>query len=116
MNEPPAAPDLTGEWCGRWTSSRSGRSGPLRATFRLLDAGKYQVRFRGRFWAVFPFRYTAVLAVASCEPDRVRLAGAKRLPFFGEFSYDAEASAADFTAHYRARRDFGTFIMTRVSH
>ena len=113
MDEPTAAPDLTGAWSGRWASKRSGRHGPLWATFRKVDPNQYQVRFRGRFWIVFPFRYSAILMIAAAEPDKVRLAGSRWLPFFGTFNYEAEASPAAFTANYRARKDYGTFTMTR---
>jgi hypothetical protein len=120
MDEKTAAvavgPDLTGEWSGTWQSCTSGHNGPLKATFCKTDDCHYQVKFRGRFWKVFPFRYTAVLDVTGQDKDKVHLGGSRKLPFFGEFSYTATATACEFHADYCTKKDNGTFTMTRCGH
>lgn len=110
----PSCPvDLCGKWSGKWESCTSGHTGPLHARFRKLDDCHYHVAFHGRFWKVFPFRYTVTLNVTGQEGDRIFLSGERRLLFFGTFQYTAEATACDFHASYCAKKDQGTFTLTR---
>ncbi len=111
---PPApATDLTGNWSGQWQDTKSGHSGPLRATFCKCDEDHYRVTFSGRFFKVVPFRYTVVLTVTGTVDDRVLLTGEQNLPLSGSFTYTAEATATDFTAHFCARRYRGEFLLHR---
>jgi hypothetical protein len=108
------AADLTGNWSGHWVDTKSGHTGPLHATFRQCDEDHYRVTFTGRFFKVFPFRFHAVLTVTGREGDNVWLTGEQNLgPLFGTFSYTAEASATDFTAHFCSRRYQGDFILRK---
>ena len=111
-----AEPDLTGTWSGYWVSDSNGHRGPISAKFTPVSDTTYKVRFRGRFWVVFPFRYSTTLNVVGSGEDAVMLAGEKNLgPLLGSFRTSATATATDFTADFSARRDTGRFIMTRRS-
>jgi hypothetical protein len=108
------ATDLTGNWSGHWDDTKSGHCGPLSATFCPCDADHYRVTFTGKFFKVIPFKYTVTLAVTGRDGDKVFLTGEQNLgPLFGSFSYTAEATATDFTAHFCARRYQGDFILKR---
>jgi hypothetical protein len=110
---PASAEDLSGGWSGGWVSSTTGHKGPLHAEFTRLDAASYQVDFRGRFFKLFPFRYSVVLNVVE-EGDTVRLSGDSYLGrMFGWFHYDAVASGGNFTADYSSCKDQGQFCLTR---
>jgi hypothetical protein len=109
------AADLSGEWSGRWESTRSGRGGPLRACFWQLDELHYRVRFRGRFLKIIPFRYQVTLDVTGHEDGKVLLAGRERLWLFGTFDYLAGVAAGQFNATYTSKRDNGIFTLTRVT-
>lgn len=110
---PVSAADLTGHWTGHWEDTKSGHTGPLRATFTACDADHYRVTFVGRFWKVIPFRYSVVLNVTGHDGAKVLLTGAQNLPLFGTFHYTAEATADDFTAHFCSRRYQGEFVLQR---
>jgi hypothetical protein len=108
-----ATPDLSGSWSGTWQSDSSGHHGPMNARFESSGDGSYRVTFTGRFFKVFPFRYTANLQVTGVEGGKVVLEGSQRLIGFGTFQYHATANADHFTATYQARRDHGQFLLTR---
>lgn len=110
---PARATDLTGSWSGEWRDTKSGHTGPLRATFSTRDGEHYRVTFTGRFRKVIPFRYTVELTVACREGERVFLTGEQKLPLFGTFTYTAEADAACFTARFSSRRYEGEFNLRR---
>jgi hypothetical protein len=111
---PVAAADLTGNWSGHWSDTKSGHTGPLRAVFRPCDEDHYRVTFSGRFFKVFPFRYTVILSVADREADRIFLTGEQNLgPLFGTFTYTSEADADRFAAHFCSRRYQGDFFLRR---
>ena len=83
------------------------------ATFTKMDESHYCVTFRGRFFKIMPFRYTAVLTVVE-DGDVVKLAGSSYLGrVFGTFSYSDTATATDFNANYSSCKDWGRFCMTR---
>ena len=105
---------LRGSWGGSWISCTTNHKGPMSATFCQLDANRYQVHFRGRFFKLIPFQYTAVLNVVGYEGDRVLLSGSHRLgPIMGTFHYSAWASATQFVATYRSKNDSGQFVLSR---
>jgi hypothetical protein len=107
-------PDLSGNWPnGRWESQSDGHGGPLSATFERVDAQHYRVVFRGKFLKIIPFRYNVTLDIVGQQGDRVLLAGSSKLPIFGTFTYDAQATACEFMATYSSRADKGTFRLHR---
>jgi hypothetical protein len=111
---PTQAADLTGDWSGHWTDTKSGHTGPLHATFRSCDEDHFQVTFSGRFFKVIPFRFKVILTVTGRNGDEVFLTGEQNLgPLFGSFSYNARATATDFMAHFCSRRYQGDFILRR---
>lgn len=113
-NSAEAAPPLTGHWSGYWASGTSGHRGPLSATFYPIDEMRYQVRFKGRFFKLVPFRYTVVLNVVADHGDHVELAGSSYLGrLFGTFSYHAMADGASFSASFQSRKDAGRFELRR---
>jgi hypothetical protein len=61
--------DLTGSWSGHWEDCQSGHSGKLWAEFCKCDDTHYKVTFTGRFFKVFPFRYSVVLNVVGSDPS-----------------------------------------------
>ena len=106
--------DLSGSWEGSWKSCTTGHKGPLKAEFCRLGNGDYRVNFRGRFFKLFPFRYSVVLQVVE-ESDVVQLSGSSYLGrMFGTFCYSATADACQFRADYTSRKDSGIFLMKRV--
>lgn len=105
--------DLAGTWSGTWLSQTNGHNGPLNGTFTKLNDTTYAAKFRGRFFAVIPFRYQVNLNVVGSDADHLYLAGSSRLPIFGTFQYSATATATDFTADYTSKRDRGQFNLNR---
>jgi hypothetical protein len=110
---PPASPDPAGCWSGYWISCTSGHKGPLNARICQIDENCYQATFTGRFWAVFPFRYTTTMQVTGRDADKVYLSSSRRLPLLGRFEMNAVVTATDFNATYSSRDDNGQFIMQR---
>lgn len=106
--------DLSGTWSGSWRSCKSGHQGPMQADFCRLSNGDYKVDFRGRFFKLFPFRYSVTLQVIE-ETDVVRLQGSSYLGrVFGTFCYSATADDCQFRANYTSRKDNGIFELRRV--
>ncbi|MFM7249284.1 MAG: hypothetical protein ACKO5R_05250 [Planctomycetaceae bacterium] len=111
---PAKAVDLSGSWCGTWSSSTTGHAGPLRAEFTPCGAGRWRADFSGRFFKVFPFRYSVTLCVTEDRGDEVVLAGDSWLGrLFGTFTYRARATACSFEACYSSRKDRGAFHLER---
>ena len=112
---PAAAVDLTGSWTGSWESTSTGHAGPLRATFRPCGEDRWAVDFSGRFFKLFPFRYSVNLRVVEDAGDRVTLAGTSWLGrLFGTFCYRADATACRFEARYTSKKDSGVFRLERA--
>lgn len=111
------ATDLSGCWSGAWKSCSSGHQGVLRAEFIRCDDTHYRVHFSGRFFKIFPFRYSVTLSVVAETEDSVTLAGSSYLgKLFGTFCYTATADDCHFHADYTSKKDRGVFTMTRQSH
>lgn len=111
-----AADPVTGRgWSGRWSSDATSHSGPLHARIATTPAGDYRIAFRGRFFAVVPFRYSATLSPVGTGPGgEVYLAGEKRLGFgLGTFSTSAVVTPTTFDAEFRSKRDSGRFTLRR---
>jgi hypothetical protein len=112
----PADDSVTGGgWSGQWSSESSGHQGPLHARISETPTGDYRIAFRGRFFVVFPFRYTATLSpVGTGANGEVYLAGEKRLGFgLGTFSTTAVVTPTSFDAEYQSKRDHGRFTLRR---
>jgi hypothetical protein len=111
---PSFATDLSGCWTGCWQDC-DGHHGPLKASFCRCDDCHYQVVFTGRFWKIFPFRYTVTLNVVGQEGDKVFLEGESYLGrLFGTFTYSAWATETDFVADYSSCKYKGQFILRRT--
>ena len=112
---PAGATDLSGCWSGSWQSCTTGHKGPLFATFQKCGADAYRVEFLGRFFKIFPFRYSVVLSVVEDTGDAVTLAGSSFLGrLFGTFTYRATADACHFNAGYRSKKDSGSFRLQKT--
>jgi hypothetical protein len=86
----------------------------MTASFCKVGDECYEATFRGRFFKLIPFQYTAILRVVGYEGDRVLLAGSHRLgPVMGTFYYTAWASDTQFVATYRSKNDHGQFVLSR---
>jgi hypothetical protein len=110
------ASDLTGHWCGDWKSCTSGHKGPLQADFCKINDRCYEVRFKGRFFKVFPFRYSVQLQVVEETTDHVVLSGSQNLGrLFGTFTYCATVTDKCFVATYTSCKDDGEFRMERCT-
>jgi hypothetical protein len=108
------ATDLSGYWSGSWSSGQTRHQGPLTATFCKLSDTAYQVNFKGRFFKVFPFRYSVVLNVVSDDGQTVRLQGSSYLGrMFGRFYYNATVTNGCFNASYTSCKDSGAFRMSK---
>lgn len=108
------APDAAGCWSGEWNSCKTGHHGVLRATISPCGDGTYRAEFRGRFFKVFPFRYSVVLHVVAVEEGALHLAGSQNLGrLFGTFHFTAVVTSCRFEARYSSCKDSGTFSMGR---
>lgn len=111
-----AAVDLSGHWSGTWQSAKTPHKGPLHAEFVRIDANHYEVFFRGRFFKIFPFKYSVVMS-ATEQDGVVYLSGSKYLGrMFGTFSFSASANDCEFNANYCSCKDSGCFNMVRCTH
>ena len=109
------AADLTGYWEGRWRSCKTGHNGLLRGSFCRVSEYAYRVDFSGRFFKLFPFRYSVVLNVVEDRGNYVRLQGSSYLGrMFGTFYYDATIVGCQFNAAYTSCKDNGTFHLTKL--
>ncbi len=109
-----AAADLSGSWSGGWGSCKTPHKGPLHGTFCKISPTQYQVNFKGRFFKIFPFRYSVVLNVVSDNGHTVHLQGSSYLGrMFGTFYYRATVVGNTFNASYSSCKDNGWFKMTR---
>jgi hypothetical protein len=109
----PGSPDLSGRWSGYWVSAKNGHSGPLQGRFRQLDADTYRVVYTGRFWGVFPFRYSTKMEVVGIGEGVAQLTASRRLGPLGTFSTLATATDSHFDATFSSRSDSGRFVMSR---
>lgn len=109
-----SAADLSGCWSGSWESCKSGHHGPLRASFSRCNDSQYLVTFSGRFFKLFPFRYTVTLDVIEESGDNVKLSGSSYLGrMFGTFTYSAEVNGGEFNSSYNSCKDNGWFRLSK---
>ncbi len=107
--------DLSGNWTGRWQSSTNNHGGPMQATFVQQCGDELQVKFRGRFAKVIPFRYRARLKIVYQEPGLTIVGGSKKIgPFSGGYTYSGQISDGCFTGSYSSRRYQGGWAISRV--
>lgn len=110
------ATDLSGCWSGTWQSCQTPHQGPLHAEFVRIDANRYEVFFRGRFFKISPFKYSVVMT-ATEQDGVVYLSGSKYLGrMFGTFSFSATATDCQFNATYTSCKDDGVFKLCRCTH
>ena len=112
------AADLNGHWEGSWNSFCTRHHGPLKADFCRINASQYEVRFKGRIFAIVPFRYSAVLNVVSEEGGVTYLEGSHYLGKLagGTFSYRATVQGDRFVATYSCSKDRGQFVFCRTCY
>lgn len=112
--KPIRIPDLTGNWCGDWSSCTNGHKGPMRASFCKRCDGNYDVTFVGRFALLIPFKYTTTLTVTGYGDGVVYLTGCHHLgPLFGTFTFNGWANDREFVANYCSKKDQGQFHLFR---
>jgi hypothetical protein len=110
------AVDLSGHWSGNWASGNTRHHGPLQAEFVRLNDTDYEVFFRGKFFAILPFRYSVVLT-ASEQDGEITMSGSKYLGrMFGTFTFSAAVTDTHFNANYSSCKDHGCFEMSRCSY
>lgn len=98
-----------GTWKGRWNSTSTGHSGPLRARIWPDGNGGYDARFSGRFAWVVPFTYRAKLQQNTCG----QWVSSRRMPIVGTYRTTATVAGGRFHASYAGGRETGTFEMIR---
>ena len=109
-----SAEDLSGNWKGTWANSNNRHTGPLRGRFIALNESQYRVVFRGRFFAVLPFRYAVVLDAEEQEDGSIRLRGSTFVSRrYGTFEYDATVRDGHFESTYTSSKFQGTFSLDR---
>ncbi len=108
-----SADELAGSWRGGWQSCNTGHRGRLNAQFCRIDQTHVRATFKGTFAKVIPFRYRPVLDIVHEQPGLIILQGSKKIPFGGNFQYNATVSNGQFNATYRSRRDHGSWQMQR---
>lgn len=112
--EPADGVNLSGSWSGYWQSSTNRHHGPLQGYFTKCTDGSYNVTFKGRFFRIFPFRYSVNLRVVKEEAGKVTLAGNSYLGrLFGTFTYHASATDTDFVCYYNSCRYTGCFVLKK---
>ncbi len=108
--------DLSGHWSGTWASGNTRHHGPLQAEFVRLNDSEYEVFFKGKFFAILPFRYSVVMS-ASEQDGVVTMSGSKHLGrMFGTFQFSAAVTDTHFNANYSSCKDHGCFEMVRCSY
>lgn len=108
------AQEVAGYWRGQWQDTKSGHKGPLKADIVRCDDTHFRATFTGRFFGVFPFRFSTVLAVTGYEGDAVLLSGSSNLGLlFGTFTYNARVTPTCFIADFCSSRYQGRFVMER---
>ncbi len=108
------AADASGCWSGYWVSCKSGHKGRLQATICKVDEERYRANFKGRFWKLFPFKYSVTLRVVETDGETMTLKGSSYLGrIMGTFSYKATVTENKFDATYSSCKDYGKWVMTR---
>jgi hypothetical protein len=112
---PTTAGGLDGRWEGCWHSDFNGHQGKLRAVIVREGENQYCAHFKATYLLILPFEFSIPLYVTESggvhtfqgQADLGFLAG-------GVFTYCGQADACRFHADFCAKRDYGTFTMTRI--
>lgn len=106
--------DITGRWDGVWLSETNKHTGRLRCLMTKDETGQYQARFKAVYQSVLTFTYTVPLRVVRVESG-FQLHGEENLGGYagGVYTYDGQATPANFFATYQSKYDYGTFRLTR---
>ena len=108
----PATDSLAGKWRGTWLSGSTGHKGPMQADFRSAGAGRWEVVFRGRFCALIPFQYSAVLRESRTADGSLQLNGSKNLgPLFGTFHFNGSVEDGQLDARWWSQKESGRFVL-----
>ena len=109
-----AASNLAGKWKGTWSSGATGHKGPMQADFRSAGAGRWEVVFRGRFCALIPFQYSAILRESRGSDGTLQLSGSKNLgPLFGTFHFNGTVQDGQLDARWWSQKESGQFLLKR---
>lgn len=73
-----------------------------------------EVKFRGRFAKVIPFRYKAKLTVVHQQQGLTVIAGSRRIGPGGSFQYYGQLTDSCFTGTYSSRRYQGGWSMSKT--
>jgi hypothetical protein len=103
---------LAGRWRGTWHSDSTGHKGPMQAHFRCAGTGRWEVVFRGRFCALIPFQYSAVLREQTSADGTVTLSGSRNLgPLLGTFQFRGTVSGGRLNARWWSKKESGSFVL-----
>lgn len=116
---------LEGAWEGKWLSSASGHSGPLRCVIREepdsdvipeeTDSDRFRARYHARWGPLFTFEYTLPMEAHREGPLHYTLEGEADLGWpWGNYRYRGEVVGERFSAKYWTELDHGSFEMTRA--
>jgi len=106
--------NLAGRWRGTWHSDSTGHKGPMQANFRCAGTGRWEVVFRGRFCALIPFQYSAVLQEQTSADGSVTLSGSRNLgPLLGTFHFRGTVSGGRLNARWWSKKESGSFVLSR---
>lgn len=112
--EPPVASNLSGKWKGTWLSGSTGHKGPMQADFCSAGAGRWKVVFRGRFCALIPFQYSAILHESRSSDGTLKLSGSRNLgPLFGTFHFNGTVRNGQLDARWWSQKESGQFRLSR---
>lgn len=114
-NVAPVPPDsIEGQWEGLWKSDVNGHTGRLRCIVTRIADDQYRARFQAVYWKLFRFTHTVVLETRETDGSHT-LHGSANLGWWagGEYKYEGETTATEFTARYESSRDHGVFEMRR---
>ena len=105
---------LAGRWRGTWHSDSTDHKGPMQASFECAGPGRWRVVFRGRFCALIPFQYSAVLSEQRNADGTVTLSGSRNLgPLFGTFHFRGTVSYGQLNARWWSKKESGSFVLAK---
>src|SRR5687767_8702042 len=97
LEGPPQAAPIGGVWRGEWLSDKNGHRGELRGLLTLQEDGRYQARFKARFWKIFTYTSTAYFEMQS-HHDGYEFSGTAKLGWLagGEYFYEGRVNPESF--------------------
>ena len=115
LSLPTFAGEPTGRWKGRWSSSSTGHSGPMRARITPTESGTYNAVFAGRFAGVIPFVYRAEMVPTQSWNGTVYVTE-KKLPLLGSYRMQSIVPGSSLNANWSAVGDTGQVHMHRIGY